>query len=436
MTRLADSIVADARVEETPRPSRTYGRVGLATFAVLAYVPLLLTDVGKTDADSKAYFYLDPGRLLSSAVSLWDPKIGMGTVAYQMLGFVFPVGPYYWLSEHVLGLPPWVAQRLWLGTLLLAAGLGMRYLLRTLGLRGPGIAVGMVAYAFAPYAIQFSSQQGVLLGPWAGLPWMLAFVVLALRRGGWKYPALFAITVQLTGSVNASTLLFVLLAPLLWIPYAVMVVREVDWRRAWSVVWRSGLLTALTSMWWATALLVESSFGRNVLRFTEQPITTSATLFPVEILRGLGYWTFYYRDGNGPVGGAAATFMRNPSVLFVSILIPALALLAATCVRWRYRTYFVLLTVVGVVLGVGVSPFPANSPFGSAFKSFSATSTAGFRCTAGSRRAAGLGSASASSRSRSYSVSSTRPAFGTAATTTRRSSGDRSRRIGSRRRAR
>ena len=65
---------------------------------------------------------------------------------------------------------------------------------------------------------------------------------------------------------------------------------------------------------------------------TEWPATTSATLYPVEILRGLGYWIFYYRDGNGPVGGAAATFMRNPTVLFVSVLIPALALLLFTSV--------------------------------------------------------------------------------------------------------
>src|SRR5438128_1277025 len=162
----------DERTDEEPRrPSMGLRRAGLASFAALAYVPLLLTDVGKIDADSKAYLYLDPGRLLASTVSLWDPKIGMGTVAYQMLGFLFPVGPFYWISEHLLGLPPWIAQRLWLGTLIFAAGLGTRYLLRTLGLRGPGIAVGMVAYALSPYAIQFSSHTSVLLPPWAAMPW-------------------------------------------------------------------------------------------------------------------------------------------------------------------------------------------------------------------------------------------------------------------------
>jgi arabinofuranan 3-O-arabinosyltransferase len=375
--RVRSDAAAPAAAEERARTS-AIERVGLVGFAVLAYVPLLLTDVGKIDADSKAYFYLNPGRLLAGAASLWDPSVGMGSVAYQMLGFLFPVGPFYWFTEQVLDVPAWIAQRIWLGTLIFAAGLGMRYLLRTLGLRGPGVAVGMVAFAFSPYAIQFSSSQSVLLPPWAGLPWMVAFVVLALRDGGWKYPAVFAITVQLTGSVNASTLVLALIAPALWIPYAVVLAREVDWRRALTVVWRTTLLVVLTSLWWASALLVESAYGRNILRFTEQPSTTAATLNPLEVLRGLGYWIFYYRDANEPLRAAATTFMRNPAVLFGSILIVALALLAATSVRWTYRSYFVLLVVIGVALGVGAGGSGGSSPFGAAFKLFSSGSTAGF----------------------------------------------------------
>ncbi len=374
----SEETAIEERVYEPARPPSTLGRWGLAAFVALAYVPVLLTDVGKIDADSKAYLYLDPGRLLAGSASLWDPKIGLGTIAYQMVGFLFPVGPFFWVTEHLIGLSPWIAQRFWIGTLILFAGLGTRYLLRTLGLRGPGIAVGMVAYALTPYALQFTSTTSVLLPPWAGMPWMTAFVVLGLRRGGWKYPALLALTVQLTGAVNASTLTFALLAPALWIPYAVVLAREVDWRRAWGLVWRSTLLVVLTSLWWAEALAIESAFGRNVLRYTEQPVTTAATMSPIEALRGLGYWIFYYREGNGPVGGAAATFMRNPTVLFVSILIPALALLAAAGVRWGYRAYFVLLVLVGVTLGVGSAPLGDSSPFGSVFESFAKSSTAGF----------------------------------------------------------
>ena len=51
-----------------------------AFLAALAYVPLLLTKPGQVGADTKQYLYLDPGRMLGRAASLWDPNVGLGTV--------------------------------------------------------------------------------------------------------------------------------------------------------------------------------------------------------------------------------------------------------------------------------------------------------------------------------------------------------------------
>ena len=79
-------------------------------------------------------------------------------------------------------LPVWVAQRLWLGTLLFAAGAGVLYLCRTIGLTGPGPAVAALAFMFTPYVIAVLGPDLGHLMPWSGLPWMMAFVVLALRR--------------------------------------------------------------------------------------------------------------------------------------------------------------------------------------------------------------------------------------------------------------
>ena len=98
----------------------------------MAYVPLLFNDPGRLAADTKAYLYLDPGRLLERATSMWQPEVAMGTVTHQNIGYLWPMGPYFWLAD-VLGMPDWLAQRLWLGTVLAAAGLGVTWLLRTLG---------------------------------------------------------------------------------------------------------------------------------------------------------------------------------------------------------------------------------------------------------------------------------------------------------------
>ena len=115
-------------------PSRWRGRAQHLGLALVAYVPLLLTHRGMVGADTKTYLYLDPSRLLAKAPYLWDSGTGLGTVTHQTLGYLFPMGPYYWLMEQ-LGLPDWVAQRIWLGTILFAAGAGVLFLMRTMGWR-------------------------------------------------------------------------------------------------------------------------------------------------------------------------------------------------------------------------------------------------------------------------------------------------------------
>ena len=65
----------------------------LLGFALLAYVPFLLSSPGRVRADTKQYLYLDPGRLLARAPYLWDPHVGFGTVSHQNIGYLFPMGP-------------------------------------------------------------------------------------------------------------------------------------------------------------------------------------------------------------------------------------------------------------------------------------------------------------------------------------------------------
>ena len=90
---------------------------------------------------------------------------------------------------------------------------------------------------------------------------------------------------------------------------------------------------------------------------------------PSEVLRGLGYWFFYGIDRVGHWTDGSVPYTQNLGLLVVSFAIPVLALLAAMCVRWRHRAYFVVLTVVGVVVAVGANPYDDPSPLGGLFKS-------------------------------------------------------------------
>ena len=38
-----------------------------------------------------------------------------------------------------------------------------------------------------------AARLSVILLPYAGLPWLIGLAVLSLRRGGWRYPALFGL---------------------------------------------------------------------------------------------------------------------------------------------------------------------------------------------------------------------------------------------------
>ncbi|MCU1377499.1 MAG: type protein, partial [Acidimicrobiales bacterium] len=272
-----------------------------AVLAVIAYVPLLLTAPGRVAADTKTYLYLDPGRLLSRAVSMWDPDIGLGTVTHQNIGYLWPMGPWFWVFDK-LGSPDWVAQRLWVGTLLFAAGAGVLYLLRTLGVARRQAAIGVAAalvYALSPYVLHYAARISVLLLPWAALPWLIALTERTLRTGSWRHPATFALVVATAGGVNATALVLAGLGPLLWIPFAVWVHRDVTWRQGLRATWRIGVLTLVCSLWWIAGLVVQGSYGIDILRYTETVETVARTSLSSEVLRGLGYWFFYGGDKLG-----------------------------------------------------------------------------------------------------------------------------------------
>ena len=342
----------------------------VAVAGAVAYGPLLASRPGLVGADTKTYLYLDPGRLMSQAGVMWDADRALGTVTHQNIGFLWPMGPFYWFFEAV-GAPDWVAQRLWVGTLLFAAGLGVRYLLRTLGFEGRGLLIAMLAYELSPYALHYSARISAVLLPWAGLGWMIGLTVRSARTGGWRHPALFALTVVTVGSVNAPSLMLAGLGPVLWLIHAAVADRSITPRRAMSAAARIGLLTTGVSLWWMAGLALQSGYGLNILSYTEtREVVAEASTAP-EVLRGLGYWFFYGNDKLGPWIEPSVSYTQGGWLIFVSFGLATLALGSAALVRWRHRSYFVLLAAVGALIAVGFHPPEDPSLLGSLFERYS-----------------------------------------------------------------
>ncbi len=348
---------------------RLRAQSAVIALAVACYLPLLLTHRGQVGADTKTYLYLDPDRLLRRAWSMWDPNVGLGTVPHQNIGYLWPMGPFYWAFEH-LGVPDWMAQRLWLGSILFGAGLGVRYLMRTLGREGPGVTAAMFLYALTPYVLTLGARISALLLPFTALGWMLGLTIRAGRERTWVHPALFALAVPTFGSSNATALLLVGLAPALWVPYATFVLREIRFRQALGVVARIGVLTVGASLWWIAGLWAQGSYGIDVLRYTETARTVANASAAPELLRGLGYWYFYGNDKLGAWIEPSKAYTQNPVLIALTYLTPIIGLLAAATVRWRHRAFFVGLVVGGLVVAAGAHPWDQGAPVARGFQAF------------------------------------------------------------------
>lgn len=343
----------------------------VAILAMITVVPQLLGGRSRVNADTKQYLYLDPGDLLDRARLLWDARVGGGAVTHQAIGYLWPMGPYYWLTDQA-DIPSWAAQRLWIGGVQLTAALGALVLFRHLASRHHAQVAGAALYGLSPFVLGHVTGQSGLLLPFAALGWLVWAMAKAVERGGWRWPAIFALVVTMCASLNGSSVFFVVLAATLWVPFAVWSHGHATPREGIAALVRTGLLTLLTQLWWLVAYAVGGAYGLPILGVTEQVQTTSYTASAAEIVRGLGYWFFYGGDSEGAwLRGLAPPYMQSGALIVVSFTVPLAALALGATTRWRPRAYFAVLVGTGTVLAVGAFPEPARSPVGALFETVS-----------------------------------------------------------------
>ena len=112
-------------------------------------------------------------------------------------------------------------------------------------------------------------------------------------------------------------------------------------------------------------LLVQSRFGVDFLRFTEQPGTIWSTTSLPESLRLMGYWISYlgvgYGGGLRPYFGGGAVLLFALPVVIAGLLVPALALTGFAWTRkHRYGAFALALVLVGLI--AMTAGFPEGTP--------------------------------------------------------------------------
>jgi arabinofuranan 3-O-arabinosyltransferase len=341
-------------------------RLGVIVMAVLAYVPALRSSPGVMPADTKLYLYLDPRRLVADAIWTFDTRQFAGWVPHQMIAYAWPSGPWY-VAAETIGLPDWVAHRLWIGTIMLAAGTGVAWAVRRLGLSSQAAIAAGLLYQLSPFLVPYISRTSSMLLPWAGLGWIIWLTIGAATRTRWRDAALCALVIGSVGAVNTTAMLMIAPAPLLWLLVAVAE-RTVTRRAALGAAARIGGLALCTSAWWLVMQAVQSDKGADLLAYSESLEDVSLTATSPEVWRSLGYWLMYVRDAYAPTTTAGADYMTDLVPIVCGFVLVVVGLLGLALVRFPARRFAVAMTFTCLVLAVGVHPFGEPSPIARLFR--------------------------------------------------------------------
>ncbi|NBO55891.1 MAG: DUF3367 domain-containing protein, partial [Actinobacteria bacterium] len=340
----------------------------LLAIASLAYLPVFLVQYGKVFTDTKLYLGTAPSDLLQNAATAWDSRLFAGYVPHQNIGYLWPSGPYFWLTDF-LNIPFWFAQRFWIGSLFFLAGWGLWRCCHRFGISRFSSVIAAMAYMLTPFVLSYVTRSSVLLLPWAGLGHLIA-VTLDLKDAPndssrlyrWRLPAILALIVLSVGGINATALLMIAPGPVI-VLLLMRRSKEITSRTAVGFVSRVSLLCLAISSWWISALITQANYGSRVLSFSESVEAVSRTSTSSEVLRGMGHWLNYINAHTAIATTSTIQFMTNHWLLISGFALVALAMVGISVSRTRTSQFAGAFVFVGLVLAVGVHPIEDSALF-------------------------------------------------------------------------
>jgi len=308
-----------------------------ALFLLLA----LTQAAGRIEFDTRLSMVMAPFDYVRSSVHLWDQALYGGT-ADTSVGFLFPTGLFFALT-HVLAIPTWVAERIWLALLLSTAFWGVVRLTEALGIgtRWARVVAGL-SYCTAPIVLTWVTTSVTLLAV-VLLPWMLVPLVYGSRGGSPRRAAARSgVAVALMGGSNAAVVMAVLPLALIW-----FLTRKAGWRRRALVGWWL-VAMVLACFWWVLATVFVGKYGYNYLTYTETSALTTSTGSVFEALRGANYWVDYFNLG-GPLEPGPWVDVSTAAVVVGMAVVTGLGL-AGLCRRIPERLFLISSMAFGVVV--------------------------------------------------------------------------------------
>ncbi len=341
--------------------ARVLAAVPLLLLAVALGTALIATDAGSFTPDTKPEVYLAPARTLQVDASAWRPSPYLGQPHFDA-GLI--PADLVSLGLRTVGVPPWLVTRLLRMLLLLVAGAGTFTLVRRLDASQVAAVVATFVYVANPYIVTDAATLPILM-PYAFLPWF----VLALRSAiaaprSWRGPALAALAFAGMGGQNAGVAALMQLLGVPAVLGAGLVRRELSPREAAGIVLRLVPLLFAVSLYWLVPALSALASASTIAAGTESVESITATTSFAEVMRLMGSWPTYGRDGGRLWVPNAADLVLRPMVVVASFLLPVAATAGALLTRSRARILGVLLLALAVPVAVSGHPPDAPSLFG------------------------------------------------------------------------
>ncbi|HHU11110.1 MAG TPA: DUF3367 domain-containing protein [Intrasporangiaceae bacterium] len=332
--------------------------------SVLLLFILLLNKLGVLAPDIKPEIYMAPWREAEALSRAWreSPKLGEPNFNVGLFPVAWVVGVI-----QSLGIGADLSMRLLRWALLLVGAWGASRLYTEVAGR-QSHRVGRIAMAVTYVANPYMVTAGDFLAnvlPAAMLPWMALFLLRAAVRGGWRYPAAAALSFAAMSGMNAAVIPLIQLLCLpavLWFAHSGL---GATWRQVTAATIRWVLLVGLLSAYWLAPSLAALGAGSHVTQFSESLAGIAGSTSFAEVLRGVGLWTLYGRDIDGPWQPGFSSYVTNPAIVVATFVLPILLVVAARFVRGPGRRLALFLTLPAAVLMVGVHPPDRPSPFGS-----------------------------------------------------------------------
>jgi arabinofuranan 3-O-arabinosyltransferase len=304
------------------RQTRLGDRWWILIVLLVALTVFSANDPGRIIFDSKLGVDINAGEFLERLWSLWNPNEWFGSLQNQYIGYAFPMAPFF-LAGHLLDVPIWFTERLWLALLVTAGFAGLVRLARALeiGSDSSRLLAGAVFALWPTFTIVMGSTSAAalpgLIVPWAVLP-LVSAVRGRLSPG--RAAAISGVAIAAMGGVNAVSTLAVLLLPALYIVF------HTNGRQRIGLSLKWGAAVVAATSWWLIPLLLQGRYSFNFLPYIEQSATTARTMSAAAVLRGMGTWTAYFNLGSTPWLAAGWAMVSSPTAILASAVASAVGL--------------------------------------------------------------------------------------------------------------